>query len=255
MTRGKLDRSRLGVGILCRRGCTGLEEALRSLSDGGVFGLAGEATVLFQGRCPDGPPLAEQYGLAWCSAAKKGTTVQGLRRLAEGMQSDLLLLLGQDAYLLCQPEAVAEQIGAAGELLLSGRAQTVRLGLRSPADLGPRRCIAYERFWGAGPLAPLRRAVHPIQARKAAGAAVFLHDCADRRHRGLIDRADDGTYLVSSACLPWTSRSVMVRRDFLLERILPELGRSWLGRRRSEWEGRAWRRSGWRVGVPAGLFV
>lgn len=145
----------------------------------------------------------------------------------------------------CLPiDAAARALDGAARLLLSGTAQAVRLRGGEPS--GDPSASAYRRWHGPGPLPALRRRLRPHAARRAAGGAALTEPRADRRHRGLIDRADDeeGTYLVCASAIAWPDAPVMLDRAAASRRIAA----------RGSIE-RDWHASGWTVAVPRGIFV
>ncbi len=248
--------------MLCWRGYEDFARALESYEAAGLFDLFGETMVFFQDADTEAAALAGRFGLDWRGSTENLGILGGFKALASAMDSELLLLLENDLPLIEDREETARQIELATRLLLSGQAQVVRLrSVRQPGQKFD-TTAKYARYHGGGMLPLLRRSLRPGKAKRLAGSAVYVREQADRHHRGLIDRSDEGTYLVSAAALPWTNQSIMLRRDFFLERILAH-AEAHPSRRRvnghpdieKEWNGSVWRRSGWKIGVPSGLFT
>ena len=255
-------RARRGLGILAWRDAGGLEANLAGYAAAGLPDLFAERALFFQEVTDDKRALAARHGYRAEGAPDNLGILGGFEALARALTTDTVLLLEEDLPLVEDADTVRAQVDEATRLLLEERAQVVRLRSRrlpgQKFDLPGK----YARYHGDGPLAPLRRALRPGKAKRLVGGAVYVRDKADRAHRGLIDRTDEGTYLVSAACLPWTNQSVMVRRDFFLSRICAHAAAHPSRRRvngfpdiEREWNGKVWRRSGWTVAVPDGLFT
>ena len=253
---------RRGLGILAWRNLDRLAANLEGYAAAGLPDLFAERVIYFQEIGDAHRALADRYGYRAEGGTANLGILGGFKALAEATQSEVLLLLEDDLPLVESAGEVRRQVDGATDLLLSGRAQAVRLRSRRLPGEKFQAARKYRRYHGAGPLPALRRALRPAKARRVAGGAPYVREKADRAHRGLIDRADDGTYLVSAACLPWTNQSVMVRRDFFLDRIVAHAEANPSRRRvngfpdiEKEWNAPVWRKSGWTVGVPEGLFT
>ena len=254
--------SRRSLGILAWRDLSGLDANLTGYAEAGLPGLFADRTIFFQEVTDDARALATRHGYRAEGAAANLGILGGFEALARALTAETVLLLEDDLPLVEDAGAVRAQLDEATRLLLADRAQVVRL--RSRRVPGQKFDLPgkYARYHGGGPLAGVRRALRPAKAKRLAGGAVYVRDKADRAHRGLIDRTDEGTYLVSAACLPWTNQSVMVRRDFFLGRICAHAAANPSRRRvnghpdiEREWNSKAWRRSGWTVALPDGLFT
>ena len=254
--------SRRGLGVLAWRRLDRLAANLEGYREAEMLDLFGERTIFFQEVSPEGRSLAQRFGFETAGSEANLGILGGFKGLAGAMASDVLLLLEDDLPLVEGPDEVRRQLDEATRLLLDGRVQAVRLrSRRAPGekfDLPGKHL----RYHGPGAVPALRRALRPGKARRLAGGSVYVREKADRAHRGLIDRTDEGTYLVSAACLPWSNQSVMVRRDFFLSRIVAQAEANPSRRRvngfpdiEKEWNAPRWRRSGWTVAVPDGLFT
>ena len=254
--------SRRGLGILAWRDLDRLAANLDGYAAAGLPDLFAERVIYFQELGEAHRALADRYGYRAEGGTANIGILGGFKALGQAMTSEVVLLLEDDLPIVEDAADARRQIDGATNLLLSGRAQVVRLRSRRLPGEKFQTARKYARYHGGGPLPALRRALRPGKARRVAGGAPYVRDKADRAHRGLIDRADDGAYLVSAACLPWTNQSVMIRRDFFLERIVAHAEANPSRRRvngfpdiEKEWNAPVWRKSGWTVGVPEGLFT
>lgn len=253
---------RRGVGILAWRGLDALDANLEDYGAAGLPGMFAERVIWFQEVTDDARALAARYGWRAEGSPDNLGILGGFEALVRSLTAETVLLLEEDLPLVEEGAVARAQLDEGTRLLLAERAQVVRLRSRrlpgEKFDL-PKK---YVRYHGAGLLPSVRRKIRPAKAKRLAGGAVYVRDKADRAHRGLIDRTDEGTYLVNAACLPWTNQSVMVRRDLFLDRICAHAGANPSRRLvnghpdiEREWNGKVWRRSGWTVAVPEGLFT
>lgn len=246
--------ARRGLGLIAAAPPDALDASLRGYADAGLLDLFAERVMVVRGETGPWQAVADRHRFE----VRAATDALPEADLAQAMRAEVVLLC-DGTPLVAEPPRVAAQIGAGTDLLLSGRAQLVRLRTRDAASERPIR-RAYRRYHGVGLLPALRRAVRPRRARLVAGGAPYVQEAgsarrgADRAHRGLIDRADDGTYLVAAACLPFASRAVLLRRAFLDDPILTHAQARGARSVDAAWRGRRWRTSGWHVGVPEGLF-
>lgn len=254
--------SRRGLGVLAWQRLPRLEANLEGYAAAGLPGLFAERVIFFQEVSDEARALAERHGYRAAGSPANLGILGGFQALARELRTELVLLLEDDLPLVEGPGVVRAQVEGATDHLLSGRAQVVRLRSRRAPGEKFDLPAKYARYHGDGALPALRRALRPAKAKRLVGGAAYVRDKADRAHRGLIDRADDGTYLVSAACLPWTNQSVMLRRDVFLDRICAHAEANPSRRRvngqpdiEKEWNSKRWRRSGWTVAVPEGLFT
>ena len=253
---------RRGLGVLAWRDTDALAANLAGYVAVGLPDLFAERVVFFREVTDEKRAVAARHGFRAEGASGNLGVLGGRRAMAETLSTDLVLLLEDDLPLVEGADEVRRQVALATDHLLSGRAQVVRLRSRREPGAAFGLPDAYRRYHGEGALPALRRTLRPGKAKRLVGGAPYVRDKADRAHRGLIDRADDGTYLVSAACLPWTNQAVMLRRDVFLERVAAHAGAG-SGRRRADgrlgtgkaWNAHRWQRSGWTVAVPEGLFT
>lgn len=212
--------------------------ALAAHEAAGLMGpFAEAAAVLRRPATPEAREAAERAGVALHQAGRRQAPSVGL------VGGDAVLVLSGEDRLCVPAQTAAATLGAGAALLSAGTAQAVRLRGDPGTDPAAR---VYRRYHGRSLLAGLRRVTGPGAARRAVGGAVLIEPQADRRHRGLIDRADDaeGTYLVSAAAIAWLPAPVMLDRAAASRRIAA----------RGSIE-RDWHASGWTVAVPRGIFV
>ncbi len=282
----------ISLGILSWRGHHSLSRTLPSYAKENLFSLATE-TILFLPE-PEDRTIAsgEAHGLKVLTAPKNLGILGGFRWMAETLENDLLLLLEDDVPLVANQDESQRQLAISAHALLSGDVEVVRLRHRRFPGMGPRYKIVEKlhRYFpppGAPAaqrhLAALRRGLRPGKAARLAGNILYENadpfadpydlSGADPRPAPLRPEAPDamfphwithrpeGYYRVSAATMNWSNQSIMVRKDFFLEKIIAYAAAHPSPRRvngfpdiEKELNCAYWRRSGWHVGMPPGLF-
>ncbi|RFB05312.1 hypothetical protein [Parvularcula marina] len=251
-----------GIGILSWRAHDGLDDILAGYGAAGLWDLFDEKLIWFQEESDADRALADRHGLPYGGTPDNQGILGGFRNLAAAMSSDIILLLENDLPLIEGHEEVARQIEAATEMLANGEAQVVRLRHRKQPGQKFDTLGKYLRYHGEGAMPYLRRTIRVGKAKRLAGTALYSEEYPDAMFPDFIQARDDGGWLISSACLPWTNQSIMVRREFLLDEIIAYAEAHPSPRRvngfpdiEKEWNTPRWRRSGWRVGATEGLFT
>ena len=257
----------LGVGILSwrngmERGGLSLRNSLATYKQAGLFELVGEALLWCQEISAPDRALADDIGLRIDGSPDNQGILGGFKNLATAMTSDILVLLENDLPLIEPREELIRQFTLAQAAIRSGAVQVFRL--RHVAEPGQKfdTLQKYQRYHGLGLGPQLRRTMRPGKAQRLAGTALYGEADPAAKFPDLIAQAADGSYRVSSRCLPWTNQSIMIRRDFFLETIIAYAERRPSRRRvngfpdiEKEWNAPQWRNSGWTIGADKGLFT
>jgi hypothetical protein len=261
----------VGLGMLSWRAQRTLEHTLESYARADILSLFDEALIFFQ-EIGD-REVAQQFGLRHAGSERNLGIYGGVRSLLEVMESDYVLSLENDCVLIEGREEVARQVEQAVRDIESGLAHVYRLRHRRQPGEGFHPVDKYRRYHPpAGPArgvreqlvrlaALLRRTLRPGRAERLKGLAVYFEDHPERRFPDVARRTAEGNLILSSRHLSWTNQSILFRRRWMLERVLPrvaayprpgtiqghpsierELNRSW------------WPRGDFRVGVTPGLF-
>jgi len=264
-----LAHASLGLGVLSWKGWESLEAALESYAKADFFSLFDEQ-VLFLPEIDDrGRGVGARFGMRFEGSDANLGILGGFRALASAMTSDIVLLLENDCPLIERADVARERVETARRALAAGEVDVFRLRSRLRPGQRFQAKRKYEAMFPAPGDPPARRlaaslhrAVRPDKARRLAGGAVYAEAAPEARHPNVIERRPEGWWRVSSAVMPWTNQSIMVRREFFLDTILAyaaarpssrtvngfpdiekELNRPW------------WRKGGFRVGVGEGLFT
>lgn len=252
----------LGIGILSWRAHQGLSDILGGYSEAGLWDHFGERLIWFQEQNDQDKAIAFAHGLPFDGSPDNHGILGGFKNLASALSAEILLLLENDLPLIEDQDEVARQIAIAADMLDTGDAQVVRLRHRKKPGQKFDTLGKYRRYHGEGAGPMLRRHLRPGKARRLAGTALYDQDHPETAFPDLIRARAGGGWLISSACLPWTNQSIMVRRDFFLGTIIAH-AEAHPSRRQvngypdieKEWNTPRWRRSGWWIGATEGLFT
>ncbi len=288
----------LGLGILSWRGLDRLKKSLPTLAAGRLFDQVDEAVLFLPEAQPEAVLLGQSYGLDVRTAPDNLGILGGFQALAEMVKAETLLLLEDDCPLIEPPAEVARQVKLAKGALEVGDVQVFRLRHRYYPGIGRRFGVIDKLYrYHPPPSAPakdqraaaLRRALRPGKAQRLAGNIFYEDGDSYRDPYGLleeygqtgevlpvpqgrshapeavfpelIEKCPGGYWRAKSATVPWSNQSIMVQRDFYLEKILAYAEAHPSPRRvngfpdiEKELNGRYWRDANWWVGFDRGLF-
>ena len=97
MTDTDHHRPSFGIGMLCYKRYDTFRAALDTYKEAGLFDLADEVLIAFNGLDDDGRALAQAYNLPFIGSEANSGILGGFKMLAEGMKSDIVLLLEKQA--------------------------------------------------------------------------------------------------------------------------------------------------------------
>jgi hypothetical protein len=293
------DAPNIGLGVLSWQGHDSLSRTLPTYRAERLYDLVGERVMMLPEAQSRTVALGQAHGFRVLTAPHNLGILGGFKALATAMKSDILLLLEDDLPLIEPHAEVARQLAMARTALAAGEVEVFRLRHRAYPGMGARFGIIDKLHRYLPPddapvtrklAARLRRTLRAEKAERL--ASNLLYENGDpfgdpytlnaqrgdgpppppmSRHRrmagpeavvpGLIEATGQGWYRVSARAMPWSNQSIMIRRDFFLERILAHAEAHPRRRRvngfpdiEKELNGRYWRRSGWHVGVGPGLF-
>lgn len=255
----------LGLGILSWRGHRSLDAAMTTYKKADFFSLFDEAMIFLPDPDEDVQKIAAKYPLRIETDPANGGILVGMEEIAKRLKTDYIFFTENDCPLL-EPRGEAErQITKALELLMSGQAKMVRM--RHVKNYGETFNIIdkYYRYFPTKDTlaAKLRRLFRPEKARRLSGAAIYGCDNPAEKFPKDITDAGDGFYLVDAAVMAWTNQSIIIKRDFFLNTIIPycksiPLGRNINGFRSIEIElnrSKFWTKSGWKIACGPGLLT
>ena len=181
--------------------------------------------------------------------------------LAEGMRSDIVLLLENDLPLIESAARAKQQIAHAKAALANHEVDVFRFRHRIHPGYREQASLKFLRYYRPSLLAQIRRLLRPGKAQKMIGNSIYV---LTEPHKTFeeIEQMPEGWFRISAKHITWSNQSIMIRRDFFLEKILAYAeanpsSRTVNGFPDIEKElNRPYRRkSGWRVGADLGLFT
>lgn len=250
-----------GIGMLCYGRYETFRNALDTYRAAGLFEQADETLIAFNGLDDAGRALANQYDLPFIGSEANSGILGGFKMLAEGLKSDIVLLLENDLPLIESADRARQQIETAKTALAQQEADVFRFRHRIHPGYRDQASQKYLRYYGPSLLASMRRVVRPGKAKRMIGNSLYALTEPHKSFRE-IELMPEGWLRLSAKHINWSNQSIMIRRDFFLENILAyaEANPS----RRSvngfpdiekELNRPYWRKSGWRVGADLGLFT
>ncbi len=255
----------LGLGILSWRGAASLDHALESYQREDFFSLFDDALAFLPDPDEDVLKVTEKYPLRIETSPENKGIRAGMEEIASRLKTEYIFFTENDNPLLESRDEARRQIEKALELLATDQAIMARMRhVREPGEAF-NTLAKYRRYFPEPDTlaARTRRLLRPLKARRLCGTAIYASSDPAARFPQYIQGAGDGFYLVSTKVLPWTNQSIIIKRDFFVETILPfaksgperagnngfpnleiELNRS-----------RFWRNSGWQIACGPGLLT
>lgn len=253
----------LSIGVLSWRSHETLRKTLNSYRQGRLTDCARESVVFFNEISgADRLFLACFNADGWRCAGNESNLgiFGGTDALARLLGGKYLLMLQNDCPLVADVEATRRYLESAVALLDSGAADVVRCRSRTFPGQGFADKKKYDRYYGDGWAAALRRLCRPWKARRMIGRAPYAVPDADRRFPNYITCA--GSFLlVDSEVINFTDQPFLISRNLLLELLewgkAHPRGRQPVGRQALEvclntgW----WRQQHFKVAVGEGIFT
>ena len=255
------QRLSFGIGLLCYKRYDTFRAALETYRDAGLFDLADETVAAFNEIDAEGRALAESFGLHVIGSEANTGILGGFRMLASGMSSDIVLLLENDLPLIESAREAKRQIESAQRALASDVVQVFRFRHRIQPGYRDQASWKFLRYYRPSLLAQMRRLVRPGKAQKMIGNSIYVYTEPDKLFDE-IEKMPEGWFRISAKHITWSNQSIMLRRQFFLDKILDYAEAHPSNRTvngfpdiEKELNSAYWRNSGWRVGADLGLFT
>jgi len=257
----------IGICILSWKNPELLASTLETYYARALFDLVADYRVLFQEASAADLALAEKLKLRCITTPENIGIYGGVKRLAESMQTDYVLLLEDDCILIEGQEEVERQLALASRRLAASEVDVYRLRHRWQPGEKFNIVDKYKRYYALrgepfSLVKYLRRTCRSRKYRRLMGGGVYVHDdFVHEPYSSFIVQQAEGDYIIRSAVLNWTNQSVLCKRKWLLEVILPYVERHPSRRTvnglqdiekslNSTW----WREQDFKIGVGLGLF-
>lgn len=255
------NRPTLGIGMLCYKRYDTFRAALETYKEAGLFDLADEVLVAFNGLDEDGQALADEFGLRTIGSEENTGILGGFKMLADGLTSDIVLLLENDLPLIESAKEAKRQIENARKALAEQEVDVFRFRHRIQPGYRDQASWKFLRYYRPSLLAQIRRTVRPGKAEKMIGNAIYVYTEPDKLFYE-IEKKPDGWFKISAKHITWSNQSIMIRRQFFLDHILAYAEAHPSNRTvngfpdiEKELNSAYWRKSGWFVGADLGLFT
>lgn len=255
----------VGLGVLSWRGHNSLHQALESYKKENFFSLFDDAMIFLPDPDKKISDTAGKYALRIESSPENKGILAGMEEIAKRLTTDYIFFTENDCSLVESRNEVKRQVQKALELLDDNRACVARM--RHVKKFGE-KFTTYNKYKRMHPnpdteIAKIRRFIRPAKAHRLSGTAIYGESHPDQRFPKSIENVEDGFYLVNTDVMPWTNQSILIKRDFFMEVILPfcksaPLRRTANGFRAIEIElnrSKFWTNSGWKIACGPGLLT
>lgn len=247
--------------MLCYGRYETFRAALETYEKAGLFDLADEALIAFNGLDDDARALAEEFGLPYIGSETNSGILGGFKMLAQGLKSDVVLLLENDLPLIESASEAKRQIMNARNALTSGAVHVFRFRHRIHPGYRDQASWKFLRYYRPSFPAQLRRLLRPGKADKMIGNSIYVYTEPDKVFAD-VKRMPEGWFRISAKHITWSNQSIMIRRQFILDEIIAYAEAHPSNRTvngfpdiEKELNSTYWRKSGWFVGADLGLFT
>lgn len=226
-----------------------------------------DRVIFFQEINEEDYALSDEYGFRAIGNDKNVGIMEGMLRAVEGVNADVVLYLECDCLFMADVGYAKQALKQAAVSLIKNELDVMRLRhLRHPgADYTPWKYLRYwpDRGGSDSWITRLRRIFRPGKARRLIGESCLVHDHPDQLFPNEIRNVNNSYFSMSSRVINWTNQSIMFRKKWFLETIIPYAQAHPSSRRvngfsdlEKELNGRWWRKQQFRVGwANPGLFT
>ena len=255
----------VGLGVLSWRGHKSLQQALDSYHKQNFFSLFDEAMIFLPDPDRNVENIASKYSLRVETSPENKGILAGMEEIATRLETDYIFFTENDCPLIENRTESKRQICKALDLLVDDRACVARMRhVKQPGE----KFTTLNKYKRMHPypdnfIAKIRRILRPAKAHRLSGTAIYGEKHPDRKFPRSIENVGDDFYLVNSDTMPWTNQSILIKRAFFMDVILPycktaPLRRTANGFRTLEIElnrSDFWTKSGWKIGCGPGLLT
>jgi len=255
----------VGLGILSWRGHASLNQSLKSYAKEDFFSLFDEAMIFLPDPDDDVQNVCENHPLRIEKSSENNGIMAGMEEIANRLDTDYIFFTENDCPLIENRAEAQRQIKKALDLLAD---DTVCMARMRHVEQPGEKFTTLNKYKWMHPspdnfIGRLRRSFRPPKAHRLSGTAIYAEQAPEKRFPNTINDAGDGFYLVDTDTLPWTNQSIMIKRNFFRDTILPfaksvPLGRTANGFRTLEIElnrSKFWTQSGWKIACGPGILT
>jgi hypothetical protein len=260
----------IGLGILSWKGHDSLSVSLETYRAKGLLDYVQEKAIFLPEQRPQETTLATSYGLDIYGHPQNLGILGGFKALAQSLTSDIIVMVENDCPLIVDTPLMQQQLITAYQMIQSGKADIVRLRSRQypGQDWGVNRKYRTlyppeNASWTQKMMMTCWRALRPEKAMRLAGWSVYENAQEAQKFPHITNyHADQDAYLLDSAFMTWTNQSIMVRKDFFLNKIIAYAENAPTTRRINgfrnleiEMNSDYWRTGGFKIWIPQGIFT
>ena len=253
----------VGLCILSWRGAATLKPSLESYAQAGLLDEFSETQLFLPDPDKAVLDVAKKYDIAPRTQAENLGIRENMAAAAAAMTSEYILMLENDCPIIEPIEEVRRQVKKSLELLRRDDVIMSRLrSIRSPGQAFS-GLSKYRRLQDHYLKARVIKNLRPNKFRRLSGYALYDGPHPDKKHPEYFQNVGDGFYLIDALVMPWTNQSILLKREFFLNEIIP-LARSVNTKRHANKlpnleielnKTSKWRRSGWKIACGPGLFT
>lgn len=225
----------LGVGIVSWRSWKTLVHTLDTYKTAGLFDIVDRAVIYFQDMSDKDIAIARHFGVDYTGGPNCGIA-EGMRREAKYLNTDYVLFLENDCPVAVDRLEMRKQIVCAVNHLQENRIDIMRLRSRlNPGDdfcsgekylryyepKDPESLAQVEKLRSSFVTRWLRRIIKPYNLHRMKGRSLYIEKAPENLFPEVIQKTEDGIWIADSSCIEWTNQSVLCKRDFFLERLMP----------------------------------
>ena len=265
----------LGLSILSWKSWNTLDAALKTHQNAGLFDHFDRSLIFFQDLCDRDIEIAGKYGVEYAGGPNCGIG-EGMRRAANFLGTDYILLLENDCPTIAAPPAVERELSLSISYLEKGTIDIMRLRSRLHPGQGFLDPMKYLRYYPPREPEPkvviaeyitpawkrmLRWIFKPYNIHLMKGRSIYVEKFPEKLFPETIRKTKDGIWIGDSSCMDWTNQSVLLKRSLFIDKLMPYVdahpsGPGPVGFQEPErpLNCRWWRRQRFKIGQGAGLF-
>lgn len=279
---GLLGGTTIGIGVLSWKAHHTLTASLQSYEENGFLKIFDEKVIYFSDMDDADIAIADRFHWQHSGGPNKGIA-EGMKRLAENIPCDYIVLLQNDNPICEASEFAINHIKSAVELLQSGACDLVRLRHRWQVGESFADARKYLEFYPARALSPefnpafhgvsgdqfndgfgkkVHRLCRPAKAKRLRGRSVFVEEHPENIYPDLITR-EDNFLIIDSSILHFSDQCLLISRDLWLNVFVPYVGAARASVRSSNGfkapelaiNGKWWRDQGFKIAQGRGIFT
>lgn len=257
-----------GLGILTWRSAATLALTLKSHEISGLADAVDEKVVFIQEMDVESVAIAKAFGYRAEGCLKNIGIQDGLKSVAECLESDRIILNENDFQTISTPEETHSELTTAHRLMDEGTATYVMLRSLHKPGAPDRIAENYADFFPGPNASPRmkRRAARALErrapkARYIAFQMSIIRGDFEDTHPGIVERLDGDWLRIPAKWQLWSNNPMLIDRRFFLDKLIahaeevtPRALINGFPNLENELNDRWWRAQDWWVARGAGIF-